>query len=305
MEERLLELIRLALQYEATDIHFHSAFNEVEIQLRVGGIMRKVKGKFNDQKLIRYLQYLSGMDIGTVSKGQTGVFEMEVNKRIISLRFSYLFSNNLINGCLRILNQTKALCVDNLSTIKTQNEYFKKIIKEDKGLILFSGPTGAGKTTTLYTLLKSIENKEIISIEDPVEIYQSSFTQININDILGVDYKEAIKQILRHDPDIIMIGEIRDTKAAQGALEAANTGHLVLATIHASSASNIILRMVGLGCKEDELYENLICLSGQRMLASESGLRKVIYEIMDKDEIAYYRKNNKHSNAFLSLEAQL
>ena len=114
--------------------------------------------------------------------------------------------------------------------------FFKKMLKKPNGLFLISGPTGSGKTTTLYTLLNSIKNKKIFTIEDPIEIYSNRFIQIGINESINLGYDEAIKQVLRHDPDIIMIGEIRDEITAKMVVRAANTGHLVISTIHAASS---------------------------------------------------------------------
>ena len=174
------------------------------------------------------------------------------------------------------------------------------------GLILFSGPTGSGKTTTLYSLLKCVRNKKIYSIEDPIEVYHDNLIQLSVNEARGFDYAEGIKQILRHDPDIIMIGEIRDEKAAKMAVVAANTGHLVLSTIHTSRASGCISRMSELGVNEDHLYENLLCVSNQRMLINAKTREKVVlYEIMDSKEIEYFRNNGRNSDDFLNIDKQI
>ena len=206
---------------------------------------------------------------------------------------------------LRILNSNLKVEADKLSKLKSQNEYFKRLLKEDNGLVLFSGATGSGKTTTLYSLLKSVDGSIIYTIEDPIEVVNDKFVQLQINERIGFDYEAGIKQIMRHDPDIIMVGEIRDDKAAKMALRAANTGHLVLSTIHASSVASTIDRMVDLGVSEEYLYEMLICLVHQKMIINRSGEKVVIYEIMDKDEIDYYRRFKKHSDTFLSIDKQI
>ena len=306
MEERLLALLRLALKYNATDIHFMMRYQEVDIDMRIDGICRKVKGKFEDYKLIRYLQYLANLDVGNIMTPQTGQFEMEVDGNLLSLRFAIINKVNYSNGVLRILNSKIRVSADSLSGIEKQNLYFKALLNRSCGLILFSGPTGSGKTTTLYSLLKAVRNKKIYSIEDPIEVYHDNLIQLSVNEAMDFDYAEGIKQILRHDPDIIMIGEIRDEKAAKMAVVAANTGHLVLSMIHTSRASGCISRLVELGVNEEHLYENLLCVSNQRMLVNRKNHEKVVlYEIMDRKEIEYFRQNRRNSDEFYDIEKQI
>ena len=306
MEERLVALLRLALKYNATDIHFMMRYQEVSIEMRIDGLCRKVKGRFEDYKLLRYLQYLANLDVGNIMTPQTGQFEMEVDGDLLSLRFAVINKVNYTNGVLRILNSKIRVSADSLSSISYQNQYFKALLSRSCGLILFSGPTGSGKTTTLYSLLKCVRNKKIYSIEDPIEVYHDNLIQLSVNEVRGFDYAEGIKQILRHDPDIIMIGEIRDEKAAKMAVVAANTGHLVLSTIHTSRASGCISRMSELGVNEDHLYENLLCVSNQRMLINAKTREKVIlYEIMDSKEIEYFRNNGRNSDDFLNIGKQI
>ena len=306
MEERLVALLRLALKYNATDIHFMMRYQEVSIEMRIDGLCRKVKGRFEDYKLLRYLQYLANLDVGNIMTPQTGQFEMEVDGDLLSLRFAVINKVNYTNGVLRILNSKIRVSADSLSSISYQNQYFKALLNRNCGLILFSGPTGSGKTTTLYSLLKCVRNKKIYSIEDPIEVYHDNLIQLSVNEARGFDYAEGIKQILRHDPDIIMIGEIRDEKAAKMAVVAANTGHLVLSTIHTSRASGCISRMSELGVNEDHLYENLLCVSNQRMLINAKTREKVVlYEIMDSKEIEYFRNNGRNSDDFLNIGKQI
>lgn len=305
MEERLLAILKLAIKYKATDVHFHLKFNEITIDMRIDGHFRRVKSKFGDEKLIRYLQYLANLDVGHLLEPQTGQFEMEVDGSLLSLRFAIINSVSYADGVLRILNANLKIEADHLSTIKKQNEYFKSLLKKDYGLVIFSGPTGSGKTTTLYSLLNSIEGKKIYTIEDPVEVYNSNYVQLQINEAINFTYEEGIKQILRHDPDIIMIGEIRDSKAAKMAVVAANTGHLVLTTLHSSTSSSAISRLVELGVNEAHLYEILLCISNQRMMIGSDNQKIVLYEVMNKEEIEYFRKNGCNSNNFLSLDKQI
>ena len=306
MEERLLALLRLALMYNATDIHFNLIYQEMKIEMRINGEFRKVVTQYDDYKLIRYLQYLSNLDVGNLLIPQTGQFETEIDGVLLSLRFAVINSLNNTNAVLRILNSNLCVNANNLSHIESQNRYFRSLLYENCGLVLFSGPTGSGKTTTLYSLLKSIPNKKIYSIEDPIEVYNDNIVQLSVNEALGFDYDAGVRQILRHDPDIIMIGEIRDDKAAKIAVVAANTGHLVLSTIHSSKASSCISRMVELGVNIDHLYENLLCVSNQRMMINKNNQEKIVlYEVMDKKEIDYFRKHNCYSETFNDIESQI
>lgn len=305
MEERLLALLRLAIKYNATDIHFETKYLEVTIDMRIDGSFKRVKTKLGDDKLIRYLQYLANLDVGNLIDPQTGQFEMEVDGSLLSLRFAVINNVSYTNAVLRILNSNINIDASNLSHIKYQNEYFKSLLNRRNGLIVFSGPTGSGKTTTLYSLLKSIKGKKIYTLEDPIEVYNDDFVQLQINEESGFDYEEAIKQVLRHDPDIIMIGEIRDTKAAKMAVIAANTGHLVLTTIHASNASSVVSRLVELGVNETHLYEILLCLSNQAMMIDKNNQKIVLYEVMDENEIKYYRTHQEHSKDFISIDRQI
>ena len=306
METRLLSLLRLALKMNATDIHFYVVYQEVRIQMRIDGELRNVRSKFDDYKLIRYLQYLANLDVGNLLLPQTGQFEMIVDNVTLSLRFAVITNINYTNGVLRILNSNLNVNANNLSHVVSQNDYFKSLLNKKCGLIIFSGPTGSGKTTTLYSLLKSVKNKKIYTIEDPIEVRNDNLVQIEVNEAMGLDYAAGIKQILRHDPDIVMIGEIRDEKAAKMAVVAANTGHLVLTTIHASRACSCISRLVELGVNESHLYENLLCISNQRMLIDKNTKEKVVlYEIMNKQEIDYYRNNNENSFKFDNIEMQI
>ena len=305
MEQRLLAILRLAVKNNASDIHFSQKYDQVEIFMRINDVIRKVKKKEGDDRLIRYLQYCSNLDIGMLNTPQTGQFEKLLDDNVLSLRFAVINTYNSINGVLRILNSNLKVNADNLSKIENQNKYFKELLKKDNGLILFSGATGSGKTTTLYSLLKSVEGSIIYTIEDPIEVVNDKFVQLQINEKIGFDYEAGIKQVMRHDPDIIMIGEIRDDKAAKMALRAANTGHLVLSTIHASSCASSISRMVDLGVSEEYLYEMLLCLVHQKMIINRSGEKTVIYEIMTKKEIDYFRLNKKNSSDFLSIDYQI
>ncbi len=305
MEERLLGLLRLALEYGATDIHFVKRYSDVDISIRVNGSLKKIVSEPQDVRLLRYMQYLAGLDVAKLLYPQSAGFEMCVDGKLIPLRLSVFNSNELCDAVLRILHYEVGISIDNLSKEKRQNDYFKSLMENTSGLVLLSGPTGSGKTTTLYSLVRSLKGKKIYTIEDPVEIRYDELVQMSVNEELKLDYAEGVKQILRHDPDVILIGEIRDEKAAQMAVNAANTGHLVLSTIHASHAANCISRMEELGVRKDHLYEVLLCLSNQKLMYTRGGKKQVIYEIMDEEEIGFFKEHGENSKKFVSLKDRI
>ena len=305
MEKRLISILRLAIKHQASDIHLTLKGHEMIIEMRINDKMAKIKTQKGDNRLIRYLQYLANLDVGRILVPQTGQFEMVVDGTMLSLRFALINNYNFSNGVLRILNSSLKINPKRLSVYQFQNEMLARMMREPYGLILFSGPTGSGKTTTMYSLLNDVANSKIYTIEDPIEVYSEKYVQLQVNEAIGLDYASGVRQILRHDPDIIMIGEIRDEKAAKMAVVAANTGHLVLSTIHSSTSASVITRMNELGVNEQHLREMLICSINQRMIQTKTGHKLVIYEMMDQEEIAYYHQNQCHSAAFLSIEKQL
>ena len=306
MEARLNALLRLAIKHQATDIHFTNWRGQVTIEMRICDVIREVKTAPGDNKIIRYLQYLANLDVGNLLKPQTGQFEWYLDDRMLSLRFALIHNLHLDNGVLRILDEQETITRSNLDFLNEQGRFFKEILNYRNGLYINSGPTGSGKTTTLYTLLHGVAKRKIFTIEDPVEILSESFIQIGINEAMGLGYDEAIKQVLRHDPDIIMIGEIRDELTAKMAIRAANTGHTVITSLHAGSCTLAIERMLELKVEKGQLQNVLIGISNQRLfpkLGSEEKI--VIYETMDRKAIEEYFKTGKVPESHYSLKERI
>ncbi len=170
---------------------------------------------------------------------------------------------------------------------------------------MFSGPTGSGKTTTLYTILNETKGKKIFTLEDPVEVYHENYVQIQINDHQHLSYDEGIKQLMRHDPDIIMIGEIRDSQAALMAVRSALTGHLVVTSLHSQNCMSAIDRLLDLGVNMYQLKDVLIGVSNQRLFNLGAGKRCGVYEYMNRKEVAYALEHRQVSETFISLQQQL
>lgn len=305
MEARLYSLLKLALKSKASDIHLTLKDNSTIIEMRVDNKLKKVKSLSGDEKLIRYLQYISKMDIGNNLKPQTGQFNFFVDDSFLSLRFAFVCNLNVVNGVIRILNTCLKLSINDLGSEKSDVQKFKKILEYRDGLIIFSGATGSGKTTSLYTILDSFKDKKIITIEDPIEVYKEKYLQLQINEVSGFNYNQAIKQILRHDPDIIMIGEIRDEIAANAALRAANTGHLVICTIHAQSSVMAINRLIDLGIEKHNLKSVLKMVFNQRLFKTCSHRKVGVYEVLDGDVLLYFFEKNMLPKNFETIERKV
>ena len=206
---------------------------------------------------------------------------------------------------LRILNAHNKLNIEDLTYDFEIINYLKDIGLGRSGLYIFSGPTGSGKTTTLYTILNSIENKKIFTLEDPIEIYSNKYVQLQINEQQNLGYSQGIKQLMRHDPDIIMIGEIRDEIAANMAIRSALTGHLVLTSIHSGNCVMAINRLLELGVNKLQLFDVLKGISNQRLYSTISNSKTGVYEVMDRKEVIYYLQNETTSKSFKSLEERI
>ena len=254
-ETFLVQLISNALQKKATDVHlrFEQGRGSIELRTHHGFIRLKQAA---DRSFLEYIKYKAQLDLLTGFAPQTGHLSLPIGNQIIHLRIAHLHTLVLDHVVIRILNPPHPLTLqdlfsaDDLPTI-TQH------LKQSSGLILISGATGSGKTTTLYTLLNQLTSRKIVTIEDPIETHFAPLTQIQINPRQGLTFESAIKQVLRHDPDIIVIGEIRDETEAKAALRSALTGHLVLSTIHARSAALTLQRLINLGLSQTEVDQNV------------------------------------------------
>lgn len=303
MQKRLDALLHLALAYHASDLHFHFFKGKLHIEIRSDEKLLPVKTVKDDEKLLKYLQYLANLDLGNLLKPQTGQFEWVIDGEVFSLRFALIQETQMINGVLRILNDQKHIVLAHLALNEAENAYLEKIVKLRTGLFIVSGPTSSGKTTTLYTMLKSAEGKKIFTVEDPVEVRFEDFIQIAVNEAIGLGYMEALKQVLRHDPDIIMIGEIRDEITAKAALHAANTGHLVLTSLHSGSCLQALERLKELGIETAELKNILVGITNQRLYQriDQKG-KAVIFELMNKNALNAYWEGKI---IFASLQTQI
>ena len=305
MRERLIHILSLALKHHVTDIHLNLTDGVCTIEMRVSGRIRKVRTKLGDERFFRYLMYRANLDLSSAMEPQTGRFEECVDGKNLALRFAVVSSYRVTSGVLRILNNHADLTTEVLSADKAQAEWFSSICMHRNGLYVLSGPTGSGKTTTLYTILNEVSGKKIFTLEDPIEVLSEKYVQLAVNDRRHLSYADGIRQLMRHDPDIVMIGEIRDSVAAEMAVRCALTGHLVLTSIHSGSCVSAINRLIDLGVSEPQLSDILCGISNQRLYDTADNGKIGVYEIMDRKEVEYYFKNHCTSSSFTPLQRKI
>ncbi len=266
-----------ALERRASDIHIETEATEVVVKFRIDGVlyeaMTPIDKKYHST-IISRIKVMSQLDIAEKRIPQDGRFKLNIKGRAIDFRVSIMPTIHGENAVIRILDKESSnenFKNLNLEVLGFQEELlvnFRKNIREPYGMVLVTGPTGSGKTTTLYACISEIRNSEdkIITIEDPVEYQLRGITQIPINEKKGLTFSKGLRSILRHDPDKIMVGEIRDTETAQIAIQSALTGHLVFTTVHANNVIDVIGRFVNMGVDLHNFVSALNCVMAQRLI---------------------------------------
>lgn len=279
-EKIFKKLILSAINLNTTDIHLQLSNREQRCEFRtLNGLVEMKTFKF-DHSFFEYIKYIANLDLLTDLKPQSGRIKIKINQVECFIRCAY-FKNYLIETIvLRILNPK------NLLTLKTlfneDSDYIEQKLDLPSGLILFSGSTGSGKTTSLFTCLKELKHKKIYSIEDPVEYFYDHLVQLEVNSNQSFNFKEAIKQVLRHDPNIIVIGEIRDEIEAKSAIRCALSGHLVLSTIHSNSAEMTIKRLIDMEIDLNTLKDVIKLIVYQELnVNEEKNARKAKFEFFE------------------------
>src|SRR5689334_79811 len=269
--------IYTAIQRRASDIHIETQDDAVYVKYRIDGVlqnaMRPIAKRFHSSILSR-IKVMAELDIAEKRVPQDGRFRLRVPGKTIDFRVSVMPSVHGEDAVIRILDkqsmseQFTELKLDILGFPEEELRRFRKYIREPYGMVLVTGPTGSGKTTTLYAALseiKSIEDK-IVTIEDPVEYQLRGITQIPINEKKGLTFARGLRSILRHDPDKIMVGEIRDPETAQIAIQSALTGHLVFTTVHANNVIDVLGRFLNMGVEPYQFVSALNCVLAQRLV---------------------------------------
>lgn len=264
-------LISQAAKARATDIHIEPMESRVRVRFRVDGFLQEVGylPLAAHNAIISRLKIMSGMDIAERKRPQDGHFAVQIEKNELEVRAATTDTVHGEMAVLRILNKSlKLFSLDDLGLRKDSSQDLKDLIKAPYGIILVSGPTGAGKTTTLYAGLNEIDSRRlnIITIEDPVEYRFPGINSIQTNDKAGLTFANALRAVLRLDPDVVLVGEIRDTETAKIAVQAALTGHLVMSSVHANDAVRAVSRLVDLGVEPFLLSSALLGVVSQRMV---------------------------------------
>jgi type IV pilus assembly protein PilB len=269
---RLLEsLLIRAVRDGAADIHFEPYQGEFRIRMRVDGVLYEVDPPpaHLATAIVSRIKVLANLDISETRLPQDGRIELVVDGNPIDFRVSTVPTQGGESVVLRVLDrQSLRLDLSKLGLLSDEEAQLREFISRPHGIVLVTGPTGSGKTTTLYSLLQQVntEDRKILTVEDPVEYDLEGIVQVPVNDDIGVNYGRVLRTMLRQDPDIILIGEIRDPETAQIAVEAALTGHLVLSTLHTNDASSTVTRMVDLGVEPFLLAATLEGIVAQRLL---------------------------------------
>lgn len=264
------ELLDRAYRAGASDIHFIPRNEDTLVELRIRGYLYKmaVISRGEAERLINHFKFLAGMDIGERRLPQSGAMLTVIGPDTVSLRMSTLPVPDRESLVIRLLPQRKDLSIHDLSVFEEATESLVSLLNYENGLILIAGPTGSGKTTTLYTVLSALQkryNARVITIEDPIEKRNDRFVQMEVNEKANFTYAAGFRALLRHDPDIVMIGEIRDEETAKLAVRASLTGHLILSTVHAFNAAGTIRRMTELGVSAFDLKEILVGVVAERL----------------------------------------
>jgi type IV pilus assembly protein PilB len=275
---RLVEtIIFTALERRASDIHIEARDTEVAVKYRIDGVlqhaMQPIAKEWHSTVLSR-IKVLSDLDIAERRVPQDGRFRVKYKGRFIDLRVSIMPASHGEDAVLRVLDKEtlsekfQSLSLDVVGFSELEVKRFRRYIQEPYGMVLVTGPTGSGKTTTLYAAINEIKSDEdkIVTIEDPVEYQLKGITQIPVNEKKGLTFARGLRSILRHDPDKIMVGEIRDQETAQIAIQSALTGHLVFTTVHANNVTDVIGRFINMGVEPYNFVSALNCIMAQRLV---------------------------------------
>ncbi len=265
------DILLRAAREEASDIHLEPGSEKVRIRIRVDGLLKHMRNFPMEMlpSLVSRIKIMSQLDIGERRKPQDGRFEIPISGREFDIRVSTLPLNNGEKVVLRLLDKSKVkIGLHDLGFEPEQQKIFENHLKQPHEIILVTGPTGSGKTTTLYAALNQINSveKNIVTVEDPVEYELKGINQVQVNPKANLTFVSALRSILRQDPDVVMIGEIRDVETAEIAIQAALTGHLVLSTLHTNDASGAVARLIDMSIPPFLIASSVGLVLAQRLI---------------------------------------
>ncbi|WP_176717348.1 GspE/PulE family protein [Vulcanibacillus modesticaldus] len=265
------QILQNAVQQRSSDIHFDPQENELRVRFRIDGILRteQILSKHLQGIITARLKIMSKLNIAEKRLPQDGRFQLEINHRPIDVRVSTLPTVHGEKVVLRILDLSQAIKkIEHLGFTETNANLYRQMFHKAFGLILVTGPTGSGKTSTLYSALNELNKDDvnIITIEDPVEYQLQGINQIQVNEKIELTFARGLRSVLRQDPDVIMVGEIRDHETASMAVRAALTGHLVLSTLHTNDAVSSITRLIDMGIEPFLVSSSLTGVVAQRLV---------------------------------------
>lgn len=296
------QYLNQAVEMGASDLHIEPESDSVRIRVRVDGILREIERLPANllDNLISRIKVLSNLDISETRKPQDGRFELK-RQPPIDMRVSIMPTNYGEAGVIRLLDQAKLILTFNeLGLDDEQKTDFYEMIKKPHGLILVTGPTGSGKTTTLFSIINNINSIEkcILTLEDPVEYHLPLLRQTQIDERNGFGFAQGLRSLFRQNPDVIMVGEIRDRETADIAIQAAMTGHLVLSTLHTNDSVGALIRLKEMGLEKFLITSATSGIVAQRLIRTICQDCKIAYEPppemlkalgLENDTVSYYR----------------
>lgn len=264
-------MLAQAMELNASDVHIGPDEREMQLRFRVDGVLRRVQGPRLEAHagIIQRLKVMADLDLTQSRRPQDGKFRFARRGQEVDVRVSLIPTVCGENAVLRLLNSAASIRgFDELGFPHSARDEFEQLIQRPYGMVLVTGPTGSGKTTTLYTALKRLNavDVNIMTIEDPVEIRMSMVRQVQVNAAVGMTFANALRSILRQDPDVVFVGEIRDEETARISIQAALTGHLVLSSLHTNDAPGAIPRLRDLACPAFAINAALLCVIAQRLV---------------------------------------
>lgn len=287
---RLLNALLLqAVKERASDIHIEPYERELDVRFRIDGVLHRVLSppKIIQDALISRIKIMSNLDIAEKRLPQDGRIRLLLGGRDIDIRVSVIPTSHGERAVLRLLDRKQGILgLWEVGFSKDDERTLEEHLRRPDGIILVTGPTGSGKTTTLYAALNRIhtEEKNIITVEDPIEYQLKGIGQIQVNPKIGLTFASGLRSILRQDPDIIMVGEIRDLETAEIAMQASLTGHLVLSTLHTNDAPSAIVRLIDMGIEPFLVASSLTIVLAQRLARTICYNCRITYEASDTEK---------------------